>query len=702
MVNNKNELALAWINLSYTHKGVLINRKETTILQALNGQINFYEITALMGPSGAGKTTLLKCVNMRQQSGLSSNSQIFVNKYIPLRTCFIMQSSDEHLLMGLTVRESLLFASKIKNRVTTGRQYRDSCVQTGDSLLCLESDNSGLTYDSNDNIYDDFNDTFNSDGNFDHNLNINKIMSELLLSDCADTTVQKCSGGEQKRLSVGLELVQQIKPNLLCIDEPTSGLDSNASELVIQCLKQLSVLHRMAIVTSIHQPNSLLLDMFDQLYVLAKGGQCVYTGPPNQLRQHLLDCNIICPQEVLPIELLLKISSNATKNISSIKSDKNKCNKISSLSMFERNAVEIRKLLDKTNKSTQEIQDICRLNGKLVSKVVDKHSVGFSFYNMYYLLFRGITCFIKHDYILGIGLLVMALFIASCLCYFYGMNVGYEDSCLNITMFGNSTSTKHVSLDKAMKIIDQDLDVIQNIKCQFFAITTIGFITMACSILSFPQEVRVFLNEHKNKWYSTGSYYWAKSLTDLPMTVTVAIIYSIIMYYGTGQLNEMIRYCYYTIITIILMLISNSFGNFIGILFARNFQLATSIGVASFLVVFLLGGFAVRLSTADLVLRGFSYVSFIKFAFNCIIIVIYGMDRCGVNFEGKILILDQFDVNDDHLWTNMYWLLDHYMCLHNSLIIGMSMDLVQLDLNRSLYDQGVDMGSKVDIDVQTG
>jgi ATP-binding cassette subfamily G (WHITE) protein 2 (SNQ2) len=65
----------------------------------------------------------------------------------------------------------------------------------------------------------------------------------------------------------------------------------------------------MAIVTSIHQPNSLLLSMFDELYVLSKGGHCVFTGPPNLLRGHLLRCGITCAEDVLPIELLLKISS---------------------------------------------------------------------------------------------------------------------------------------------------------------------------------------------------------------------------------------------------------------------------------------------------------------------------------------------------------------------------------------------------------
>ena len=100
---DKNEMAIAWINLSYIQTS-LFNRRPKIILDELNGQINFHTLTALMGPSGAGKTTLLKCINMRNNSGLSSDTKVFVNKYTHLRTCFIMQNTKELLLMGLTVR----------------------------------------------------------------------------------------------------------------------------------------------------------------------------------------------------------------------------------------------------------------------------------------------------------------------------------------------------------------------------------------------------------------------------------------------------------------------------------------------------------------------------------------------------------------------------------------------------------------------
>ena len=51
-------------------------------------------------------------------------------------------------------------------------------------------------------------------------------------------TVQKrgISGGQRKRVNVGLEMV--MEPSLLILDEPTSGLDSTSSFLVLRALRR--------------------------------------------------------------------------------------------------------------------------------------------------------------------------------------------------------------------------------------------------------------------------------------------------------------------------------------------------------------------------------------------------------------------------------------------------------------------------------
>ena len=65
----------------------------------------------------------------------------------------------------------------------------------------------------------------------------------------------------------------------------------------------------MAILSSIHQPNRHLLQMFDKLYILAKGGHCLYFGIPGHLKNYLNECQINCNQNENPVEILLKVSS---------------------------------------------------------------------------------------------------------------------------------------------------------------------------------------------------------------------------------------------------------------------------------------------------------------------------------------------------------------------------------------------------------
>jgi len=63
----------------------------------------------------------------------------------------------------------------------------------------------------------------------------------------------------------------------LFLDEPTSGLDSQSSWAIIAFLRKLAD-HGQAVLSTIHQPSSILFQEFDRLLFLAKGGRTVYFG----------------------------------------------------------------------------------------------------------------------------------------------------------------------------------------------------------------------------------------------------------------------------------------------------------------------------------------------------------------------------------------------------------------------------------------
>lgn len=92
---------------------------------------------------------------------------------------------------------------------------------------------------------------------------------------------------QRKLLSIGVELA--AKPALLLfLDEPTSGLDSQSSLAIVSLLRKLAD-NGQAILSTIHQPSSILFEEFDQLLFLAKGGRTVYFGEIGNHSQTLLE-----------------------------------------------------------------------------------------------------------------------------------------------------------------------------------------------------------------------------------------------------------------------------------------------------------------------------------------------------------------------------------------------------------------------------
>ena len=190
-----------------------------------------------MGPSGAGKSSLLECLSGKRTIGVSGD--IKVSGRDRLRVGFVEQF--DHILEHLTVKESLIFASRLRN---ADRHYVNH-IQIAENLV-----------------------------------------KKLGLETCFNTLAHRCSGGQRKRLSIALELVSRV--DMLLLDEPTTGLDSAATKQTIKAALSLTKQRRpIATVATIHQPSGKMFNLFDKVYVLSNAGTCIYDGSPEELPQTL-------------------------------------------------------------------------------------------------------------------------------------------------------------------------------------------------------------------------------------------------------------------------------------------------------------------------------------------------------------------------------------------------------------------------------
>lgn len=124
--------------------------------------------------------------------------------------------------------------------------------------------------------------------------------------DTIEIFTGKLSGGQQKRLSIALELVDD--PRVIFFDEPTTGLDSSAASHCLTTMKQIAESGR-TIICTIHQPSALLFQKVDHIYSIAEG-QCLYSGSSKNLVPFLAELDLVCPESYNPADFLLEISTH--------------------------------------------------------------------------------------------------------------------------------------------------------------------------------------------------------------------------------------------------------------------------------------------------------------------------------------------------------------------------------------------------------
>ena len=106
---------------------------------------------------------------------------------------------------------------------------------------------------------------------------IMEVLEDLDLTHRKDVQISGLSGGQQKRVSIGVELL--TKPGLFFLDEPTSGLDPGTETALMQLMRRLADQGRTIILITHATKNVMLAD---KVIFLARGGYLAWFGPPDE------------------------------------------------------------------------------------------------------------------------------------------------------------------------------------------------------------------------------------------------------------------------------------------------------------------------------------------------------------------------------------------------------------------------------------
>jgi ABC-type multidrug transport system ATPase subunit len=219
--------------------GVRVVIDGSVLLDAVSFSLPSRSMLAVVGPSGAGKTTLLRALtgfSPPTQGAVHFGGRDLYADYDELRARLGYVPQDDLVHEQLTVRQELEFAGSLR--------------------LPPDSGHAGIRQRAD------------------------AVMNELGLMPRAELPIERLSGGQRKRVSVGVELLTE--PALLYLDEPTSGLDPGNERNVMQVLRKLADGGRIVVVVT-HSTQSL--EVADRVLFLARGGHMAYYGPPAEAQK---------------------------------------------------------------------------------------------------------------------------------------------------------------------------------------------------------------------------------------------------------------------------------------------------------------------------------------------------------------------------------------------------------------------------------
>ena len=214
--------------------------KDKVLLDGITFPLAERSMMAVIGPAGAGKSTLLNALTGKRPATTGSVFYDYRDLYdnydeLRQRIGLVPQESVTH--DQLTAKTALGYQAELRFPPDTGEQER--------------------------------------------NQRVGEVLDELSMTRHAETRIDRLSGGQKKRVNIGMELL--TKPTLLFLDEPTSPLDPHLKRDMFTQMRKMAdktAAQGQSVIVITHDVESKLIDQCDRLIVLQPGGKMAYFGPP--------------------------------------------------------------------------------------------------------------------------------------------------------------------------------------------------------------------------------------------------------------------------------------------------------------------------------------------------------------------------------------------------------------------------------------
>lgn len=200
----------------------------------------------------------------------------------------------------------------------------------------------------------------------------------------------------------------------------------------------------------------------------------------------------------------------------------------------------------------------------------------------------------------------------------------YETNVDDMISFMATTKTRLLDLSKTLKQASSTHLFF------FHLVLCVTMVTSALTGLVFPIQMRMFLREYKNGWYSPASFITSQTLSEIPVDIVGPALCVLIVYPLCHQPESLYnwREICYMLIMIVSCIICKSQAQIIGAFLMDSVENSVFISCVMVTAPALLSGIAVRIREMSLPLQWLSYTSFLRYAFESLFLLRYGYEIC--------------------------------------------------------------------------